>query len=79
MRSIPLNEVFYHEFKDGEHLLLQDVGAILLDEIEKNRIKYIILDEVQKVQQYGGMIRRISGNYMHVQVILCGSTTGLSQ
>jgi hypothetical protein len=47
--------------------------------IEQKGVTYLLLDEIQNVPQWGGIVRAINDKFINVQLILCGSTTGLAQ
>ncbi len=74
--KVEQQKVLYHEFETTEVAL--DIGSVLNDAVTRGAV-YLILDEIQYVQNYDSIVRNINDRHNEVQIILCGSTTGMAR
>lgn len=79
-QKIPSNQVYYIQVNTAiQQQLWSNFFSFLEYLIEQKGVTYLLLDEIQNVPQWGGIVRAINDKFVHVQLILCGSTTGLAQ
>ena len=59
--------------------LLDNFLEFLKFAVDTRGVQYILLDEIQKVERWGGIVRYLNDKYKHVQIIICGSKTKLER
>jgi hypothetical protein len=76
--TINYQSICYFQVHDmAQKDLLDNFLEFLKFAVDTRGVQYILLDEIQKVERWGSIVRYLNDKYKHVQIIICGSKTKL--